>query len=224
MDEVRRPLVVAFDVVETLFALAPVGETLRDHGQPDTALDRFFARLLRDGFAVACSGRYASFGELADASLAVTAPALTATGRAEVIATFRRLPVHPDVRPAFELLHARGIRVATLTNGSAALTTHLLEQAGLAGLVERVVSVDEIGAWKPQPAPYRHAAATFGVQPHQTALVAVHAWDAHGARAAGLLSAWAARLEGTYSAVFEPAHVRGDDLVEVATALAELPE
>jgi 2-haloacid dehalogenase len=224
MDEARRPLVVAFDVVETLFALAPVGETLRGFGQSESALDRFFARMLRDGFAVACSGRYRSFGEVAGATLAVTAPSLSGEERATVIGAFRRLPAHPDVRPAFELLRAHGIRVTTLTNGSAVLTSHLLEQAQLAGLVERIVSVDEIGVWKPQAAPYLHAATTFGVQPHQTALVAVHAWDTHGARTAGLVSGWAARLEGTYSAVFEPPHVQGDDLVAVAEALVRLPE
>ena len=59
--------------------------------------------------------------------------------------------------------------------------------AELAGLVGRVISVDEVGVWKPAPTPYLHAAGALGVEPHQLAMVAVHAWDVHGAVRAGLV-------------------------------------
>ena len=224
MDLPRRPRVVAFDAVETLFSLAPVDEVLRGFGLGESMLERFFSRMLRDAFALGCTGRYRSFAEVAEATLTVVAPALSDEERAEVMAAFRRLPAHIDARPAFEALRARGIRVAVLTNGSVALTTHLLITNGLAEHVERVVSVDEVHVWKPQPAPYQHAAAVLGLRPDQVALVAVHAWDTHGARAAGLVAGWAARLEGSYSPSFDAPHVTGQHLTDVASALAALPD
>jgi len=224
MDLPRRPQVVAFDAVETLFSLAPVDEVMRGFGLGESMLERFFSRMLRDAFALGCSGRYRSFAEVAEATLTVVAPALSAAGRAEVMDAFRRLPAHVDARPAFEVLRERGIRVAVLTNGSAALTTHLLAANGLAEYVERVVSVDEVRTWKPQPAPYHHAAAILGLRPDQVALVAVHAWDTHGARAAGLVAGWSASLEGSYSATFDAAHVTGQHLTDVASALAALTD
>lgn len=55
------------------------------------------------------------------------------------------------------------------------------------------------------------------------ALVAVHAFDCHGAHAAGLTTGWASRLELRYPDVFHPADVYGDDLVAVAEGLLALP-
>jgi 2-haloacid dehalogenase len=75
--------------------------------------------------------------------------------------------------------------VVTLTNGSATLTTELLERAGLDGLVGRVISIDEVQAWKPASNAYRHTADVLGVAPGRLALIAVHSWDVHGARRAG---------------------------------------
>jgi 2-haloacid dehalogenase len=120
-------------------------------------------------------------------------------------------------------LRSRGLRVGILTNGSAALTAHLVDLNGLRDHVERIVSSDEVQVWKPNPAPYRHATGLAGLPPDDVAMVAVHAWDTHGARGAGLTAAWAARLEGTFSPSFDEPHVRGADLVEVAAALLELP-
>jgi hypothetical protein len=62
---------VAFDVVETLFSLAPVEEALRPVGVP---LPLFFTRLLRDGFALAAAGGHKPFREVAASALRGLAP------------------------------------------------------------------------------------------------------------------------------------------------------
>jgi 2-haloacid dehalogenase len=84
------------------------------------------------------------------------------------------------------------------------------------------MSVDEIQVWKPQPAPYRHALSRLDLAGDRVAMVAVHAWDTHGAHAAGLVTGWASRQEGVYAAVFDPPDVRGADLVEVVDGLMAL--
>ncbi len=68
---VRRPAVVAFDVVETLFSLEPVRQALRPLG---VDLDLFFTRLLRDGFALTAAGGFRPFPGVARAALAALAP------------------------------------------------------------------------------------------------------------------------------------------------------
>jgi 2-haloacid dehalogenase len=223
MDVRHRPELVLFDAVETLFSLSPVAAALERLGLGEGALDRFFTRLLRDGFALGCSGRVRTFPELAAATLAWLAPEATGDARSSVLAAFRDLPAHADVVPAMGRLHADGVRMAVLTNGSAALTAHLVSSNRLEGFVERVISVEEVGVWKPSALPYQHAVAGFGLDPSQVAMVAVHAWDTHGARGAGLTAGWADRLEGSYSAAFDAPHVRGHDLLDVANALAALP-
>jgi 2-haloacid dehalogenase len=99
------------------------------------------------------------------------------------------------------------VRIVTLTNGSAATTTGLLERSGLHHYVERVVSVEAVRRWKPAPEPYRHAAAACGVPPDRMALVAAHAWDIHGAHRAGLLTGWVSRVENQWNDLFNPPDV-----------------
>jgi 2-haloacid dehalogenase len=220
----RRPRAVAFDVVETLFSLEAVGRALDAEGAGPRALEVFFGRLLRDGFALAASRGYAPFGHVAREALAATAPGLDELARRRVLSAFSSLTPHGDVRPALERLAAEAVPVATLTNGSAETTGRLLGAAGLEGLVGRVISVDEVGVWKPAPTPYVHAAGALGVEPHRLAMVAVHAWDVHGAVRAGLVGGWASRHEGTYPPTFDPPDVSGVDLADVVDGLLALPD
>lgn len=121
------------------------------------------------------------------------------------------------------LARASGVRIITLTNGSATTTRTLLERAGVRGEVEQVISVDAVRRWKPAPEPYRHAVAACGVPPERMALVAAHGWDVHGAHRAGLLTGWVSRLEGHWNDVFDPPDVTGPDLVGVVRELLALP-
>jgi 2-haloacid dehalogenase len=76
--------------------------------------------------------------------------------------------------------------------------------------------------WKPHPAIYRFAAQQMQTPIERMALVAVHAWDCHGAKRAGGLAGWCARLEHKPGDVFLPADVTGENLVEVADKLLTL--
>jgi 2-haloacid dehalogenase len=115
MVAATRPSAVAVDVVETLVSLDAVAAVLEEFGVGPHALDRVFTRLLRDGFALAASGAYRPFREVADGALATVAPVLTAPQRTEVLAAFSRLDAHPDARPALERLHRAGVPVVALT-------------------------------------------------------------------------------------------------------------
>jgi 2-haloacid dehalogenase len=216
----HRPIVVAFDVVETLFSLAPVEEALEPLG---VGLDLFFTRLLRDAFALAASGDFRPFGEVARSALEALAADAHGSDHDHVIEAFGELPAHPDVAPALDRLVEAGIEAVALTNGGADNTRRLIANARLDDRLARVISVAEVGIWKPAAAPYLHAAVTLGQRPPDVAMVAVHAWDVHGARRAGLVTGWCARLEGRYPAIFDEPDVAGPDLVTVVGALLALP-
>jgi 2-haloacid dehalogenase len=215
-----RPTVVAFDVVETLLSLAPVDEALAPTG---ISLDLYFARLLRDGFALVAAGDFRPFTEVAHSALRAAAPAAPPQVIDEVVGAFSRLPAHPDVRPAFDALVSAGVTIATLTNGSANTTSALLARAGLDSNVRHIFSVDDVSAWKPSPRPYRHATAMLGIDPAAMALVTVHPWDIHGASRARLTTGWCSRLAGQYPEVFDPPDVSAADLVTVVEELLRLP-
>lgn len=220
LDEfVTAPAVVAFDVNETMFDLAGLGPAFADAGLPAEAVPLWFARVLRDGFALTVLGDYRPFSALGTAGLRGLRPELSEADASAVIARFAELDPHPDVEPALRRLADAGVRAVTLTNGSAEVTRTLLARAGLSSYVETPLSVDAVRRWKPAPEPYRYAAQACGVAPGQVALVAAHAWDCAGARRAGLRSGWVSRLEGREPAAFAGAEVTGDRLDEVVAQL-----
>lgn len=220
----KRPLVIAFDVIETLFPLEPIRQRLIDAGQPGHVLELWFSRLLRDAFAVVASGGYRPFAEFATAALrsSTTSP-LTDEQIQAVLSGFPELDPHPDVVPAVHRVRDAGVRMITLTNGSAANTSALLRRAGIEDDIEQVLSVDDIRRWKPAPEIYQHAATSTDVPSDRVALVAAHAWDTHGAHEAGLVTGWISRLEDEFPKVFSPPDVTGPDLGTVVDGLLALP-
>jgi 2-haloacid dehalogenase len=222
-----RPTVIAFDVIETLFPIEPLGERFEAIGLPAQALRLFFAQMLRDAFALEATARYKPFRELATASLEVTLASQRVAPDpakiAQVLGGFGDLPAHPDVRPAFERARAGGARIMTLTNGGADNTRKLLAAAGLQDFVEKVVSIDEVRRWKPNREVYLHAARAAGVEPARLGLVAAHAWDTHGAKEAGLVTGWVRRGDREYHSAMSPPDARGETLTEAVDGLLALP-
>ncbi|MDP3851711.1 MAG: haloacid dehalogenase type II [Luteolibacter sp.] len=219
------PQAIAFDVVETLFSLDPMRQRLSDLGLSGESLELFFARLLRNGFALDASGTFTPFGEVARATLeGILAAKDIASDVSRIdhaLAGFAELPAHPDVAPAFQHLRENGIPIFALTNGSADNTRQLLEQADLLAHVERIISIDEVRHWKPRREVYLQAADVAGVRPGQLALVAAHAWDIHGASQASLMTGWVSRLEKRFDPSMNPPDVSADSLDETCRKLLD---
>lgn len=220
-----RPHAVAYDVLETILDTTPLRQRLPHIDQPPHLLDSWFLRLQRDALALALAGDGPDFTAVAAQALAVeTGHTVTRAQTEYFLEAFADAPAHPDAAPALARLTSAGVRVGLLTVGTAANTTAFLHRTGLGEYVDQLVTCASTGTWKPAPAVYRATAHALGTPAHRTALVAVHAWDCHGARRAGCLAGWCRRLECRYSDVFTPATVAGDDLVAVTDALLALPE
>jgi 2-haloacid dehalogenase len=208
----QRPSVVVFDVNETLSDMSPMADRFADLGVPGSMAEQWFAALLRDGFALTAAGASERFSVVA-VSLKNTllAPEQLDRGLDEavhhVMSGFTALPVHPDVPDGVRALRDLELRLVTLTNGSTAVGEQLLTQAGIRDAFELLLSVEDAGAWKPDPASYAYAARTCGVDASQMLLVAVHPWDIDGARRAGLSAAWVSRSGADYPGHFRsPTH------------------
>jgi 2-haloacid dehalogenase len=153
--------------------LEPLRERFTRHGLAPHLLELWFTRTLRDGFALAAAGDYAPFGDVATQALRVVSGYQAGESAiAGILAGLTELSACPDVEPAVRMLAGAGMRLACLTNGSAAVTSAFVERAGLAGYIEWVISVEEAGTWKPPARVYQHAAAVLGVKPAELALVA----------------------------------------------------
>ena len=214
---------VAFDVLETLLDLDPIGARLEEVGQPAAVLGPFFMRFQRDAMALTLAGDIADFTATARQALRTeTKQAMSDDAIAYVLEGFAKVPAFPDALPALRRLSEAGITIGCLTVGDPDNTRSFLAGAGLETYVDHVVTSDAAGVWKPAPGVYHYTARAMNCELDRMALVAVHAWDCHGAKRVGALAGWCSRLEGEPGDVFWPADVRGDDLVEVVDRLLAL--
>ena len=221
----RRPVVVVFDVNETLSDMAPLADRFEDVGAPAHLAALWFAELLRDGFALTVNGASESFATLGAEGLRARLEGRqldrpVAEAVRHIMAGFAELGVHPDVPEGTRALSDLGIRLVTLSNGSTTVAEALLGGAGLRERFERLLSVEEAGIWKPAPGAYGYALEECEVAPADAMLVAVHPWDVDGARRAGLATAWLNRNGGSYPSYFAAPDLEVDSLTALAERLA----
>jgi 2-haloacid dehalogenase len=92
-----------------------------------------------------------------------------------------------------------------------------LGASGLAPLLEAVLSVEEVGRYKPVPAVYALATQRLGVPANELLFISANAWDIAGAGSAGMITAWINRSGSPADRLPEPA------TYEVAS-LREIPD
>jgi len=91
----------------------------------------------------------------------------------------------PGVLDGLDRMRKAGLRLACVTNKAEAFTAPLLQAAGLAPLLDAVVTADQVGKRKPHPEPYLRACKDLRVAPDEAIVVGDSANDAEAGRAAG---------------------------------------
>lgn len=141
----------------------------------------------------AATGKHASFRRMTeeglDYAIAVTG-ALPSELRHELLAAYDRLSAYPEVPGVLATLKSRGAHLAILSNGDPDMLEVAVEVAGIADLLDEVISVDEAGVFKPAPAVYALATARFGVDAADITFLSSNRWDIAGAKAFGFRTYW----------------------------------
>jgi putative hydrolase of the HAD superfamily len=133
-----------------------------------------------------------------------------------------RFRAQPDAAPALRELRARGLRLVVASNWDCSLP-QVLEQAGLAELVDGAVGSAEVGADKPDPAVFEAALRVAGCPPE----LALHVGDSpvddvDGAAAAGIRAVLLERHGGRLDAGARDAAGTVQPVARIAS-LADLP-
>lgn len=201
----------------TVFDLSSLSERLSQIGAPSAALEAWFGRLLHATTALTLADEFRPFPDVAAATLRSL---LVRWGlnddRAElVLAGLAELEPHAEVRDALDRLTAAAVPVLAVTNGTEENTRELLSRASLEERFFGILGTEEVGVYKPHPRVYERATQKLGLSPADVTLIAAHAWDVVGARAAGMQSVWVRRLERRWPLPVEEARV-ADDLAEAA--------
>jgi|SRR5215210_1034488 len=210
---------VLFDVNGTL--LDPRALTASWEGAPAglglSVLDQTVAQAMTDTM----TGGFRPFTDYLRAALELRAQ-LAGLGDDAVeagMAAAAALPPYPDAADALSRLVLAGHTPSALTNSGADAARGALSHAGLLEHLHAVVSVEAVGAYKPDQRVYAHALEVLATPAADTWFVAGHWWDVWAAKRAGLRTGWVGRDEGALLGTVPEPDVRADDLAGVADGI-----
>ena len=141
----------------------------------------------------------------------------TAEGVQEFMKVYMDLQPYPD---AIEGLRSLGNRykLVALSNGEQWYLEKLLGN-NVPVEFDAIISVDQVGMFKPAPGIYRKAVQRLGCEPGEIMMVAAHAFDILGAQACGFKAAYVNRYKlPTEDSEYQP-EIIVDDFVELAGCL-----
>jgi 2-haloacid dehalogenase len=134
--------------------------------------------------------RYRPFSAVTREALAYACEALglelTAERMEALMGEYNMLAPFPEVAASFERL--KGVKRAILSNGSPDMLEPLVAHSGLA--LDAVISVDEVGVFKPAPAVYELAVRKLNIDKKRIGFVSSNGWDALGAKSFGFSVFW----------------------------------
>ncbi len=221
--DLRECDTILFDINETVLDLSELrGLFAQSFGEASVA-SLWFAILLHSSVVCALTGVRAKFADLAgnaiDSLAARKKVAVTSAQRADILGSFASLKPHADVAPALERLREAGLRTAAFSNSSLELAQSQVANAGLSHLFDAVISVEETGSFKPDPAVYRFAADRLERSPDRLLLIAAHDWDTHGAMSVGLNAAYIDRTGAPYHPLYRKPEIMATDIGRAAALI-----
>jgi 2-haloacid dehalogenase len=213
---------VVFDAYGTLFDVAsPVAKLSSEIGERAADLARLWRqKQLEYTWLRSLTGAHADFWHVTRDALdyALAELEITETGLADELMTlYLKLDAYDDAGPSLSALQAKGKRTAILSNGSPSMLDAIVRHAGLDRSFEQVISVEDVGIYKPSRRVYRLALQKMHVaDAPSVCFVSANTWDAQSAAQFGFQVVRIARKP-----------TREDNIpgkpVHVITSLSELP-
>jgi 2-haloacid dehalogenase len=187
-----------FDAYGTLFDFASAVRACEE--VPADAVEKLTAlwrdKQLQYTWLRAAQDRHADFWQVTGDALDFALETLAIEGvglRDRLMGLYLALDVFPEVPRVLAALKAAGLRTAILSNGTPKMLEAAVTNAKLGGLIDTILSVEEVGVYKPHPKVYQLAVDRLSVSAAEIAFQSSNAWDAHAASAFGMQVVWCNR-------------------------------
>jgi 2-haloacid dehalogenase len=187
-----------FDAYGTLFdhasAAARCRDALGDKLGPLNALWR--EKQLQYTWLRTCQGRHADFWQVTGEALDYAMESLDITDtalRRTLMNLYLTLDAFAEVPDTLTVLRSAGLKTAILSNGSPAMLQAAVATSKIGALLDAILSVEEVGVYKPHPSVYRLAVERLGFEASAIVFISSNAWDAYAASAFGMRVVWCNR-------------------------------
>ncbi len=202
MEKLHGIEACVFDAYGTLFDFNTAAAGARDELGADwqKLSDLWRLKQLQYTWLRGLAGHHAEFwqvtGDALDFALAqlkIEHPGL----REHLMELYLQLGTYPEVPAMLRELRNQGMKLAILSNGSPPMLAAVVSNAGLDTLFDAVLSVEEVGVFKPHPSVYGLAAQHLQLAPEQICFLSSNGWDAYSAKAFGFRVLWCNRFGQT---------------------------
>src|SRR5215472_15412335 len=194
LSPLRGVQACVFDAYGTLFDFAAAARKVL--GDDTSFITLWRDKQLQYTWLRAAQERHADFGQVTGDALdfALETMGLNKPGiRDQLISLFVTLDPFPEVPNDARKLKTAGMRTAILSNGSPAMLDAAVKAARLEPLLDAVLSVEEVGVYKPHPKVYQLAVDRLAIPASAITYVSSNAWDAYAASAFGMQVVWCNR-------------------------------
>ena len=131
--------------------------------------------------------------------------------RERLLALYWELSAYPEVPEVLTKLKTAGLTTAILSNGSPNMLQGAVRSAQLGAMLDYVLSVEEVGIFKPATAVYNLVSERLDCTKSEVLFVSSNGWDAAGATGHGFTSAWVNRSgEPIDRLPWKPQHILSD--------------
>jgi 2-haloacid dehalogenase len=183
-----------FDAYGTLFDVHSAVARLRSRlGEQADALSQLWrSKQLEYTWLRALMGRHADFWQVTGDALdyALARAGVDTAMRAPLMQAYLALDAYPEVPDVLRRLREGGLRTTILSNGEPRMLAAAATSAGIEGLLDAILSVEDVRIYKPHPKVYQLAVDRLGVRADEIAFQSSNAWDVSGAATFGLRAVW----------------------------------
>lgn len=135
--------------------------------------------------------------------------------RHRLLALYWQLDAYSEVPTMLAALKAKGIATAILSNGSPDMLQAAVRSAGLGSDLDAVLSVEDVGIFKPAKPEYDLVGARFKTSTDQVIFVSSNGWDAAGAADYGFHTVWVNRAGEPIDRLYARPHDVMSDLTRI---------
>jgi 2-haloacid dehalogenase len=137
--------------------------------------------------------------------------------RKELLKLYFNLTAYPEVSQMLSDLRSNHILTGILSNGSPDMLNGAVQSAGISDLLNEVISVEDVGVFKPDISIYELVEKRFGCEIREVLFVSSNCWDACAAASFGFQTGWVNRSNDPTDRLPSGNLVIMKDLSDIAT-------
>ena len=200
--KIKNIKVCAFDAYGTCFDINSAAQNLaKEIGENWLAFSTTWRTVqLEYTWLRSLMKKHKDFWKVTEDSLdfAMTTHKIDSVYKIRLLELYKKLSPYPELNKCLLDLKEKNIKTCILSNGSPSLLEELTTNAGVKDLFDDIISIEEVGIYKPDPKVYELVTKKNNCQPNEVCFMSSNTWDVVGGGVFGYQSIWVDLFNKTF--------------------------